>query len=638
MNASPPVTAAAAQAQQAWVQGQKFARQGRWGDAARRFEQARRLQPRDALYGVNLADALFKSGQTERACEAAAAALAADPDSTLALTLLANGLLLLNRHEALADLLQAQPPRRLTHELQALLAGTQLLVGRPRQAVSSLLQALAQRPADAGLHLRLGQAFKDLAMKLEAAECFRTALLLGLGAREVAVRDLLAYYEREVCDWRGADTQVQALRTSLAALPDDAAVETNPFVHVTLLEDPAEQLRAARACARYIASLVTPLPPRPAQATARLRLGYVSGDFHRHATSFLMAELFERHDRRQVEVFLYSHGPDDGSPVRERIRRAGDHFIEAREMSPRAMAERIRADAIDILVDLKGYTLDARPSVFAYRAAPVQVAYLGFPGSSGAEAIDYIVGDAQVTPLAHAAHFSEKIAQLPLCYQCNDGTRRLPVAPSRASQGLPEDALVLCAFNQPYKISPEVFDVWCRLLQRLPNAVLWLLAWTPQAPPALMREAQARGIDPSRLVFADTLPQEEHLDRVACADLFLDTWPCNGHTTASDMLWAGVPVVTYSGRSFASRVAGSLMKAVDLPELVCESVQAYEALAFELASDAPRREALAARVRAARQTSPLFSSARLAPQLEALFGRMWARAVDGLAPEHLPAA
>jgi len=634
---SQPNSQPAAQAQTAWIQGQKFARQGRWVDAARRFERATQLAPRDALYAINLADAELKAGYAERACTAAAAARRVDPGNSLALALQTNALFSLNRHEALVELLKTAPASLMTHELAALLARSQLQIGDPKGAVASCLTALALCPADASLHLGLGQAFKALSMKLEAAECFRTALLLGLGQRQVAVQDLLAFYEREVCDWRGGNTQVQALRESIAQLPPDAAIETNPFVLVTLLEDPEEQLRGVLACARHVASLVRPLPPRRAKPVARLRLGYVSADFHGHATGYLMAELFERHDRQKVELFLYSHGPDDQSATRQRLRAAADEFVEARELSTRALAERIRADGIDVLVDLKGYTEDARPALFAHRPAPVQVAYLGFPGTSGAPWIDYLIGDPHVTPLAHAPWFTEKIAQLPGCYQCNDGTRRLPVVPTRANQNLPQDALVLCGFNQPYKISPEVFDVWCRLLQRLPNAVLWLLAWTPQAPPALRREAAARGIDPARLVFAETLGQEAHLDRVACADLFLDTWPCNGHTTVSDMLWAAVPVVTYSGRSFASRVAGSLLHAVGLPELVCENVASYEALALTLATDVPRRRAVAQQLAAARLTSPLFSSAQLAPQLEALYGRMWARAVTGLPAEHLPA-
>jgi predicted O-linked N-acetylglucosamine transferase (SPINDLY family) len=634
----PPSSAAAHRAQQAWVQGQAFARQGRWRDAAVRFEQATRLQPRDVLYFLNLADAQIKSGQDEAALAVAAAARRAEPGNALALTLQANALLRLNRHEALADLLQAAPAALMSPELRAMQAGALVQCGDPRKALSSYLQALTARPADANLHLKLGQAFNGLGMKREAAECLRTALLLGLGTRQVAVHDLLAFYEREVCDWRGGDTQVQALRASIAQLPADAAVETNPFAHVTLLDDPLEQLRAAREHARTVQSTATPLPPRRAVARERLRIGYVSADFQRHATAYLMAELFERHDRGRFESFLYSLGRDDGSATRQRLRAAGDHFIDVQGLSSRALAERIRADGIDILVDLKGYTLDARPAVFAYRPAPVQVAYLGFPGTSGADFIDYIVGDPQVTPLAHAAHYSEKIAQLPGCYQCNDGTRALPRPPSRASQGLPQDALVLCGFNQPYKISPAVFDVWCRLLHELPRAVLWLLAWTPQAPEALRAEAARRGIDARRLVFAGTVDQATHLDRVACADLFVDTWPCNAHTTASDMLWAGVPVLTFSGRSFASRVAGSLLHAVGAPELVCADVASYQALALALGRDDARRQALRTKLEAARQGAPLFSGASIAPQLEALYERMWSRALAGLPPEALPAA
>jgi predicted O-linked N-acetylglucosamine transferase (SPINDLY family) len=301
------------------------------------------------------------------------------------------------------------------------------------------------------------------------------------------------------------------------------------------------------------------------------------------------------------------------------------------------MAQRIRDDEVDILVDLKGYTQHSRPQVFAQRPAPVQVSYLGFPGTTGADYMDYVIGDPIVTPLAHANWFSEKIAQLPGCYQCNDGTRPLPVTPSRASQGLPEDALVLCGFHQPYKISPEVFDTWCRILRAVPQAVLWLLMWNKDAPVALRREAQARGIDPDRIIFAPSVDQAQHLDRIGCADLFVDTWPCNAHTTASDALWAGVPVVTLRGRTFASRVAGSLLHAVGLDELVCDTVPQYESVVCELLTDAGRRQPLRARTEAARGDSALFDGASLARQIEVLYDRMWERALAGLAPEQLPA-
>jgi predicted O-linked N-acetylglucosamine transferase (SPINDLY family) len=351
-----------------------------------------------------------------------------------------------------------------------------------------------------------------------------------------------------------------------------------------------------------------------------------------------MAQLIEQHDRERFEIHLYSHGRDDGSPTRSRILAAADHVVDAERMTVGDMARRIRGDAIDILVDLKGYTQDARPSLFACRAAPVQVAYLGFPGTSGSDAIDYIIGDPWVTPLEHAAHFSERIAQLPGCYQCNDGTRALPEAPTRESQGLPGDAVVLCGFTQPYKISPEVFDTWCRILHRVSGSVLWLLDWHAQASQALVREAQARGIDPDRLVFAPMADQPQHLDRFACADLFLDTWPCNAHTTASDALWAGVPVVTLSGRTFASRVAGSLLHQVGLQELVCGNPQEYEQTIASIATDTSKLEALKTRLRASRQSSPLFDGRALASKLEALYDRMWVRALAGHSPDHLPAA
>jgi predicted O-linked N-acetylglucosamine transferase (SPINDLY family) len=348
--------------------------------------------------------------------------------------------------------------------------------------------------------------------------------------------------------------------------------------------------------------------------------------------------MFESHDRSRFEVFLYSTGKDDGSEMRSRIRSAAEHFIDCSRTRAADLAKRVRDDEIDILVDLKGYTYDSMPELFAYRSAPVQVAYLGFPGTSGANFIDYMIGDRWVTPLEDSAHFSEKIAQLPNCYQCNDGSRPLPVTPDRRSQGLPDDAVVLCGFNQPYKISPDVFDVWCRLLHRIPESVLWLLEWHPQAPPALRREAEARGIDPQRLVFAPSVLQKDHLDRIGCADLFLDTWPCNGHTTASDMLWAGVPVVTFSGKTFASRVAGSLLQAVGVTETICSSVEDYEAKAFALAADPVQRRDIRDRIMAARLESTLFDGGLITRDIESLYERMWQRAVDGLPADHLPAS
>ncbi len=624
-------------AQQAWLQGQAFARQGRWHDAASRFEKAARLQPRDALYFVNLADARLKSGEAEAALAAATAARRADPDNALALALQSNALVTLNRRGELVLLLEAAPQALLSPELWAALVMSLLATGHSQRALERGLQALTLHPAVAALHLCLGEALGALKMKREAAQCLRTALLLGVGPRQPALEDLAAFYERETCQWEDQPARLAALH---AALPEGAAVEANPFVHAVLLDDPLVQLRTALAHSRFVAQQLRPLPPvpTPVASTGRaLRVGYLSSDFHGHATAYLTAELFERHDRRRVSPVLYSLGPDDGSAMRERLRHAGDRFVDLRDQAAIEAARRIRADGIDILVDLKGYTQGACPAVLAHRPAPVQVAWLGFPGTCGAPWIDYVVGDPWVTPMEHAAHFSEKIAQLPGCYQSNDGARPAPRPPTRAQAGLPEGALVLCAFNQLYKLSAEVFDTWCALLRELPEAVLWLLEWTAGTAQTLRQAAAERGVNPQRLIFAPSLPQQAHLDRVGCADLFLDTWPCNAHTTASDMLWAGVPVVTLSGQTFASRVAGSLLHAVGTPELICHDVAGYRSLVRALAHDPVRRQALRDRLVAARSASPLFSGSHFAEQLETLYERMWQRAAAGLAPEHLPA-
>jgi predicted O-linked N-acetylglucosamine transferase (SPINDLY family) len=363
----------------------------------------------------------------------------------------------------------------------------------------------------------------------------------------------------------------------------------------------------------------------------------LSADFHQHATSQLMVQMLECHDRERFEVTLISGGPDDGSPMRRRIVAAAERFEDLRGQTQRAMAERIRALQVDILVDAKGATFDTLMRVTAHRPAPLQVGWLGFPGTSGAPFVDYLIGDRIVTPLTHAAHFSEKIAQMPLCYQPNDALRVKPGVARRADWQLPEDSLLLCAFHQPYKISPEVFDQWCSILERLPDAVLWLLRWNANVQARLVDEARARGIAQSRLLFAPLVPADQHLHRLACADLFLDAWPCNAHTTASEALWVGVPVVTVQGETFAQRVAASLLNAVQLPQLVCQQPAHYVETVVALARDPARRRDLREHL-VGQRSSPLFDGRQFARHIEDLYERMWARAVAGLPPDHLPAA
>jgi len=323
--------------------------------------------------------------------------------------------------------------------------------------------------------------------------------------------------------------------------------------------------------------------------------------------------------------------------MRQRMVAASERFEDLHGKRFDAIAQRVRELEIDILVDLKGATNDTLMPVLAQRPAPLQVAWLGFPGTTGAPYIDYLIGDEVVTPLADAAHFSEKIAQMPHCYQPNDAHRVLPASATRAEAGLADDAIVLCAFHQSYKISAEVFATWCDLLQRLPGSVLWLLQWNTNVQQSLTAAAGERGIDADRLVFAPVLPLEIHLARLACADIFLDAWPCNAHTTAGEALWVGVPVVTVRGRTFAQRVAASLLHTIGLDELIADDVPAYSAQVIALAGDAPRRAALRERLAASRLSTPLFDGAAFAKDIEALYRRMWERAVAGQAPAHLPA-
>ena len=637
---SKPVSGAA---RAAWQAGQAHARRGDWGQAVRSFEAAARQAPQDAVYALNLARALLAQGRFDEAAAEAVRAFNLERHNTVACALAARCLMDGKRFRDAARCLQhLSPEAPRGHDYHFTLGRALQLGGQPREAVNAYMNALALNITDANTHYQLGLCLNELSMKEEAAQCFQTALSMGVGQHELGVRALLSYFEREACNWAGAAQGLAALQRALDALPEDAAVATAPFAHVTLLDDPAAQLKAARSLARSLAANARPYPPRAsdwrADGARRLRVGYLSADFHQHATCILMAEMLEQHDRARFEVTLYSHGKNDGSEMRRRIEAACEHFVDLRGSSDGDIAGRIRADGCDLLIDLKGYTRNHKVGVFAWKPAPVTATFLGFPGSTGADYIDYFIGDPVVTPLDHAAFYSEHIAQMPVCYQPNDRQRALPAAPTRAGAGLPEDRLVLAGFNQPYKISAQVFDVWCVLLDALPQAVLWLLEWNAQSRANLEREAAARGIDPARIVWAPRLKPSDHMARMQLADLFLDTWPCNAHTTASDALWAGVPVVTFTGQTFASRVASSLVHAVGLPELACRDIEHYARTVVELAHDPERVAAMRARLVQARADSPLFDSLRFTRDFESLLLRMMQQHIDGAPPAALAAA
>jgi predicted O-linked N-acetylglucosamine transferase (SPINDLY family) len=506
--------------------------------------------------------------------------------------------------------------------------------GRAAEAVDLLLQALALAPTEIDSYLQLGFALQALGLQSQAAEALRTPALLE--PANLMAQGYLIHATQKAADWSSFDTDLAALRAALASTPPAADdVYGMPFALVGLPHTRAELRRAASLASRQISRGLRPLPPRPPVARERLRLGYLSADFHAHATAALLVDALECHDRRRFEVTLYSHGPDDGSPLARRIRAAAEHVVDVTALDLAATAARIRADEIDLLVDLKGHTAGSRLAALACRPAPVQATWLGFPGTSGATYVDYVIGDPVVTPLSDAGDYTEQIAQLPGCYQPQDRQRRPAAPPPRTALGLREDALVLLSANAVYKITPALWSCWMAVLAQLPEAQLWQLSGGEQADARLRAAARAAGLADERLIFAPPVDMDAHLARLAAADLALDTWPCNGHTTTSDALAAGVPVVTLKNDSFPGRVAASLLHAAGLPGCIADDEAGYVARVLALARDAQARQQL--REQIARRPNGLYDTPRFTRDLEALFERMWARALAGDAPSALPA-
>lgn len=500
------------------------------------------------------------------------------------------------------------------------------------QALACFDAAIASAPELAEPHIRRAIVLRRLGRPAQALESQGRALALDPG-HPFARGDWLGL-KAQVCDWAALPEEIAALEAALRR----GEPATPPFPALGLIDDPALQRAAAQTwCAvRHPTPAVPRAHRRASRDDARIRVAYCSADFHGHATAWLLAEVLESHDATRFECWGLCFGPPRDDDMRRRIAGALHGFVDISRLSDRDAAALAHDIGVDIAVDLKGHTLDARPGLFAARCAPVQVSYLGYPGTTGAPFIDYLIADETVVPPQELQHYTEKVAYLPGCYQANDSQRRIsPRAWSRAELGLPEDAFVYCCFNAPYKILPAVFDAWMRVLRAVPRAVLWLYEDNAAAAANLRREAAARGIAPSRLVFAPPMVVQEHLARYRCADLFLDTLPCNGHTTASDALWAGVPVLTLQGRSFAARVAASLLQALGLAELVMHSLADYEALAVVLAADRSRLSALAQRLHHARHASGVFDGRLTARRLEAAYAAMHRRQLLGLPPAHL---
>lgn len=659
---------------------------GRLSEAAASYRRAIALDPANGMAHNNLARALIDQGDLEEALANARRAAERMPGFAPAHVNCAGALLGLRRFEhaetairrALAidptlfrlhlDLgyaLQAQKRldeaiatfRRIIAqhphlpEAHSNLGAALNEKGRRDEAIAAYRTALRLAPSSAEIHYNLGKALRTHGLFEEAIASFKTAVahrpdfaaawheLGNLLADRHSLADAsvalaraaphipdafieLVWTRRRMCDWNGyaeAETQARLLNG------------TQVFALMNVQSTMAEQREwAGRAAARLDVPFSARFPPPKPRRRDRLRIGYVSANFRIHAGAFLISGLIEAHDRKAFEVVGYSAGPDDGSETRARLAKAFDRFVDIKDLGDFDAASLVRRDEIDILVDLNGHTKAGRIAMFAYRPAPIQATYLGYPGTTGADFIDYLLADSVVAPPDQQTMFTEQVVYLPHSYQVNDDRRQIAAqTPSREACGLAADSFVFCCLNNPSKITPGVFDSWMRILAACPGSVLWLLGSNQWATANLTREAAARGVDPSRIIFAPTLAPADHLARHRLADLFLDTLPYNAHTSASDALWAGLPVVTCAGTTFAGRVAASLLRAIELPELVTSSAADYETLACSLYHDRTRLAALRARLAHNRVTAPLFHTRGFARHLEAAYRRMWAQWVSG---------
>ncbi len=539
-------------------------------------------------------------------------------------------------------------------------------VGRKEEALAAYDEALRIQPDYTEVLINSGALLRDMHRHLDALHRFNNVLMINPdhpGAlancailltefkkgEEAIVRferllqiapdfdygpGLLYYEQLHICDWKNKDTLPSQIIEGVQA----GKRSCKTLALMAISDSASDHLQAAKTFASH---LFAPRGPHiwngERYRHKKIRIAYVSPDLREHPVGHLMCGVFERHDKSRFETYAISLGVDDNSRLRDRMLKAFDKFIDVRMMSTPQIAQLMRELEIDIAIDLAGYTSDSRTDVFLYRPCPVQAGFLGYPGTLGLDCMDYIIADRYVIPQSDQKFYTEEVVYLPDAYLPTDsGLKIAGRTPTRAECGLPDNAIVFCSFSHDYKISPDLFDIWMRILHQVPGSVLWLMSRVEISKSNLHKEAQARGIDPARIIFAGRVPLvEDHLARYRQADLFLDTHPYNAHTTAADALMAGLPVLTYMGQSFPSRVAGSLLHAIGMPELITTSLPEYEALAVRLANNPAQLAEVRARVQANRHTHALFDTDRFCQNLEAIYTAMWRKAELGDARDAL---
>jgi len=604
-------------------------KQGNYEEAADCYQKVVNMQPAHADAWFNLGNTLATLKKTENAIACYQKNLELAPDNLMTWLNLGKALKELGKNEDSLAAYRKAAEIRPDHAPVYFSMGNSLKeMGKPDDAIACYRKAVEIKPDYSEAHCNLGLTLQEQKKYDGAIAAFKKCA--ELSSDNITARSSLVFLLKYLCDWNtieklssGLDDLIQ---NSIAKgiRPDEA-----PFMNLVRNADPEYNFALGKIWARDISRTVAKYNLSFSFDHRRVRkekitIGYLSNDFRNHPVAHLIAGLFAAHNRERFRIIAYSYGEDDSSFYRKKIEQDCDRFVDLRPCSTVESATQIHADQTDILLDLMGYTTDARMEICALCPAPVQAAFLGYPGTTGAEYMDYIITDRIVTPEEHARYFTEKFVYMPHAYQINDSQQKISDRQyTRADAGLPENAFVFCSFNQVYKIEPVMFDIWMRILRQVPQSVLWLMSGGPAAENILRHEAAKRGVAAERLFFAQRLPKEEHLGRSKLADLFLDTRIVNGHTTTSDALWSGLPVITVLGTHFASRVSASLLHAVGLPELVTHSLEEYEDLAVHFAHHPEKLRKIREKLAVNRIQEPLFDTRRYAANLERAFESMW---------------
>ena len=564
-------------------------------EAIEAYSKALAIKPDYADAHNNMGHALKEQGNLEEAIEAYGKAVSLKPDYAVAYY---------NMGEALQDL------------------------GNLEEAIVSFGKALAIKPDYVAAYYNMANALRDLGNLEEAIEAYSKGLAIKPDYESLRAQKL--FWQAHICDWN-------SIAEDLKLIPKLGTTTkyAHPFFLLTLEDSPERHRTRSKIYANFkYPQKPLPAQVKPSQKPGRIRIGYFSSDFKEHPVAYLIVKMLEQHNHNQFEIFGYSLHGSQQNEMRQRLTKPFDNFANVEGMSDKAIALQARQDGIDIAVDLNGYTTHACTGIFAYRAAPIQINYLGYPGTMGAEFIDYILADPVLIPEDKRQHYSEQIIYLPNTYQPTDNTRAISdKVITREDMGLPREGFVFCCFNNNYKISPAEFDIWMRVLKNVEGSVLWLLKSNKWSRQNLKRQAEDRGVNADRIIFAERLPQSEHLARQRLADLFLDTFNYNAHTTTSDALWAGLPVITKIGQGFSARVAGSLLNAVGLPELITQNEEDYEALIFELATNPKKLAKIKDILKTNRLTHPLFNTELYTKHLEEGYKQAYQNYFQGNLPK-----